>query len=67
MVPTWNYTAVQVRGRPSVIEEADWLRAQLDALTDQRERTRPDPWKVEDAPAPFVAAQLKAIIGLEIR
>lgn len=66
VVPTWNYIAVQVRGRPSIIEEADWLRAQLDALTDQRERTRPDPWKVEDAPAPFVAAQLKAIIGLEI-
>ncbi|MDF2602598.1 MAG: FMN-binding negative transcriptional regulator, partial [Methylobacterium brachiatum] len=31
-----------------------------------RETPRAAPWAVDDAPAPFVAAQLRAIIGIEI-
>jgi transcriptional regulator len=65
-VPTWNYIAVEMRGLPTVIDDADWIRAQIDALTDQQERSRAEPWAVADAPAPFVAGQLRAIVGLEI-
>ena len=51
---------------PRVIDEPDWLAAQVAHLTDRLEAERPDPWSVADAPAPFVAAQLRGIVGLEL-
>jgi transcriptional regulator len=66
VVPTWNYAVVQAWGRPRVIDDADWLRAQLEALTGAHEGPRAAPWHVADAPDNFVAAQLKGIVGLEI-
>lgn len=66
VVPTWNYTAVHAWGRPTVIDDASWLRRQIGALTGQMEGERPQPWSVEDAPADFIDAMVKAIVGLEI-
>jgi transcriptional regulator len=66
VVPTWNYVMVQARGIPRVIEDADWLRAQITALTQTQESPRPAPWAVSDAPEDFVAAQVRQIVGLEI-
>lgn len=66
VVPTWNYATVHAWGRPRVIEDADWLRRQVADLTTLRETPRAAPWAVDDAPAPFVAAQLRAIVGIEI-
>jgi transcriptional regulator len=66
VVPTWNYTIVQVRGKPRVIADPDWLRVQINDLTTAQESQRSEPWKVSDAPEPFIAAQLNAIIGVEI-
>lgn len=65
-VPTWNYVTVQVRGTPSVVEDAAWLRRQLNDLTTAQEQSRPQPWSVDDAPADYIIAQMKAIIGIEI-
>ncbi|WP_454798092.1 FMN-binding negative transcriptional regulator [Novosphingobium lindaniclasticum] len=66
VVPTWNYIAVQARGRASVTDDAAWLRAQIDQLTDEQERGRAVPWAVDDAPAGFIAGQLRGISGIEI-
>jgi transcriptional regulator len=66
VVPTWNYAVVEVRGRARVIEDTDWLSRQIDDLTAAREAERAAPWAVADAPAPFVAAQLRGIVGIEI-
>jgi transcriptional regulator len=66
VVPTWNYAVVQARGTPLVIEDPGWLRAQIDALTSGQEDQRAAPWRVTDAPEPFIEGQLKAIIGIEI-
>jgi len=66
VVPTWNYILVQAHGRPRVIDDADWLRTQIDALTKLQEAGRADPWAVTDAPPDYVAAQLKGIAGVEI-
>lgn len=66
VVPTWNYVMVQARGRARLRPDADWLRDQIGALTDAQERGRARAWKVEDAPADFVAAQMKGIVGVEI-
>jgi transcriptional regulator len=66
VVPTWNYVMVQAAGRPRVIEDTDWLRAQIEELTHTHEGARPSPWAVSDAPEDFVSMQVKAIVGLEI-
>lgn len=66
VVPTWNFTMVQVRGKPQVFDDANWVRAQIDEMTNQHECERSSPWKISDAPEDFIAAQLKAIVGIEI-
>lgn len=66
VVPTWNYVLVQVRGVPQIIDDPVWLRTQITALTSSQENTRPVPWKITDAPEPFIESQMKAIIGVEI-
>jgi transcriptional regulator len=66
VVPTWNYATVHAWGRPQLKEDAGWLRRQIGDLTRAQEGGYPDPWQVTDAPADFVDAQLKAIIGIEI-
>ncbi len=65
-VPTWNYAMVQVRGRVTVHEDADWLRSQLTTLTAGHEGKRAQPWSLSEAPEDFIASQMKAIVGLEI-
>jgi len=66
VVPTWNYVTVHAWGRPRVVEDAVWLRRQIGDLTGQQERSFPVPWLVEDAPADYVTAQVKGIVGIEI-
>jgi transcriptional regulator len=66
VVPTWNYATVHVAGTIRFIEEADWLRGMVSELTDIHERTSAHPWQVSDAPADYIDAMLRAIVGLEI-
>ncbi|MQA40307.1 FMN-binding negative transcriptional regulator [Rugamonas aquatica] len=66
VVPTWNFATVHARGAARVVDDAAWLRRQLDDLTKQHEASLPQPWKVDDAPADFLAATMKAIVGIEI-
>ena len=37
VVPTWNYATVHAWGKPAVIDDADWLRRQIESLTQARE------------------------------
>jgi transcriptional regulator len=66
VVPTWNYVAVHVYGKPRVIEDPDWIAAQVTELTRRQEAGRAEPWAVSDAPERFIDAQIKAIVGIEI-
>jgi len=66
VVPTWNYITVHAWGRPQVMDDAAWLRQQIDDLTRHKEAARAAPWNVSDAPEAFVDAQVKGIVGLEI-
>jgi transcriptional regulator len=66
VVPTWNYITVHAWGKPRVMDDAAWLRRQIEDLTAHNERTRTEAWKVSDAPDAFVAMQIKGIVGLEI-
>jgi transcriptional regulator len=66
VVPTWNYVTVHAYGRMHAVEDPRWLAAQISALTASQESHRSPPWAVTDAPPAFVAAQIGAIVGIEI-
>lgn len=66
VVPTWNYAVVHAHGVPRFIDDRAWLRAFVEKLTTRHEAPRPEPWKITDAPADYIDAQVGAIIGLEI-
>jgi len=67
VVPTWNYEAVHAEGPVEIVEDAERLRDFVSRLTGAREAAQPRPWSVEDAPAPFVAGQLRGIVGVSLR
>jgi transcriptional regulator len=66
VVPTWNYMAVHAYGRARAVDDAAWLREFLTRLTEANEARRDMPWQLSDAPEDYVAAQLKAIVGIEL-
>ena len=66
VVPTWNYSQVHLTGRLTVHHDPVWLLDAVTRLTDRHEEHRADRWSVDDAPAPYVQKQLKAIVGLEL-
>jgi transcriptional regulator len=65
-VPTWNYITVHARGTIKWIQDADWLHAHVSSLSDTHEAIQPKPWAVGDAPASYVDALLRAIVGFEL-
>lgn len=66
VVPTWNYAVVHASGPLRVIDEPDWVRAQLEALTEQNEAQFAEPWQVGDAPRDYTDKLVGAIVGIEI-
>lgn len=67
VVPTWNYEAVHVYGEIVWREDADWLRANVEALTRRFEAGRSIPWSVEDAPVAYVDRLIAGVVGVELR
>jgi transcriptional regulator len=66
VVPTWNYAVVHMHGRLRITEDAAWLRALVERLTDTHEAARAHRWQVGDAPADYIDQMLRAIVGIEI-
>jgi transcriptional regulator len=67
VVPTWNYEAVHAEGPVEIVEDAERLHDFVARLTAAREAAQPRPWSVADAPAAFVAGQLRGIVGFSLR
>lgn len=66
VVPTWNYVAIHAYGPVEFFEDADRLLDIVTRLTDRHEASRPQPWAVADAPADFIQAQLRGIVGVRL-
>ena len=66
VVPTWNYVVVHAYGNLQVVDKPEWLRAQLETLTDQNESQFSEPWTVADSPAEFTEKLLESIVGIEM-
>ncbi|KAE8151435.1 transcriptional regulator [Aspergillus avenaceus] len=81
VVPTWNYSAVQVYGKLSLYydsktpEAGAFLAQQIHDLSQHTETSimgytggdRPQPWKVSDAPEKYIELMQRNIVGIEIR
>jgi transcriptional regulator len=67
VVPTWNYVTAHVYGELVVHDDAHWVEALVRRLTDKHEAPRDHPWSVDDAPAAYIAGQVRAIVGVELR
>jgi transcriptional regulator len=66
VVPTWNYEIVHAYGAPEFFEDPQRLLEVVTRLIDLHEQKRAEPWKVSDAPADFVQAQLRGIVGIRM-
>lgn len=66
VVPTWNYVLVAAHGTLRVHDDANWVRDVVERLTRAHEAGRAEPWAVSDAPEPYIADQLRAIVGVEV-
>ena len=80
VVPTWNYSAVQVYGKATIFydshneDTSSYLQKQINDLTKQSEATimhhiggeNRSAWEVSDAPTSYVELLKKSIIGIEI-
>jgi transcriptional regulator len=66
VVPTWNYVSVHAYGLVEFFDDADRLFDVITRLTNLHEQPRTKPWAVNDAPADFIKAQLKGIVGLRM-
>jgi transcriptional regulator len=75
VVPTWNYSAVQAYGKATIYYDSTsttdaFLEKQLHDLSQQAEINLMGyvaPWKVTDAPKPYIEIMKKNIIGIEIK
>ncbi|MEZ5378210.1 MAG: FMN-binding negative transcriptional regulator [Acidimicrobiales bacterium] len=68
VVPTWNYVAAHVYGTVEWIDDPAWIERVVRGLTDKHEGRLDHgaAWSVDDAPADFIAAQLKAVVGVRV-
>jgi transcriptional regulator len=67
VVPTWNYVIVQARGPVHVDQSPEWLSRQINTLTAQQEASVGSDWQVNDAPEAFITAQMRGIVGIEMK
>ena len=67
-VPTWNYIAVHVYGKPRLVADADELRELLKGLVNcyegQVEAERR--YTIEGLPPNYLEAQMRGIVGFEV-
>lgn len=66
MVPTWNYIAVHVYGTVRIMEGEE-LKGALSRLVDEYERGKERPVKMGEIPEKELNADLRGIVGFEIR
>lgn len=65
-VPTWNYTAIHVYGRPRLIDDPNLVRQILSQTVEKYEGTGPGAWRDADLPEDFILKMASAIVAFAI-
>ena len=63
-VPTWNYQAVHIYGKPRIVENRDEAYQLLNKLVDRHEAG--SHYKLETLPPDFVEKEIKGIVAFQI-
>jgi transcriptional regulator len=66
VVPTWNYVTVHAHGPVEFFDDPQRLTEVVTRLTRLYEEPRAEQWHVTDAPADYIAAQLRGIVGVRL-
>ncbi|BEP95026.1 FMN-binding negative transcriptional regulator [Acidovorax sp. A79] len=66
LAPSWNYVAVEARGRIRFVDDGGWMRDHLAALTASQEAHRAQPWSLHDASPAFIDEAALHLRGFEI-
>jgi transcriptional regulator len=66
VVPTWNYAVVHAAGTLVIRDDAAWMRAFLNGITDHFESQKSAPWKMSDAPEDYLQTMMRMVVGIEI-
>jgi len=67
-VPTWNYLAVHVYGRPRLVTDPDEAHELIKGLVDRYEGSIEEDrrYTVDGLPADFLESQMRGIVAFEI-
>ena len=66
-VPTWNFAAVEIKGRASLLTSKNDKIQLLEELTNFHENRINSDWKIDKLPAEKLEAMLSAISGFKIQ
>ncbi len=67
-VPTWNYMAVHVYGKPSIVADSQQMYAMLKRMVENYEGdTEHAALKIEDLPARLLHSQMARIVCFQIK
>lgn len=66
LVPTWNYAAVHLHGRPRAVEDEAGAAAILDVLVSAFESDKTGNWSKGELPEGMLSRQIKGIVALEM-
>ena len=64
-VPTWNYTAVHVYGKATILDEEE-LFQELGKMMRKHEANSSNPKKFEKIPQELIRSEMKGIVGFRI-
>ena len=67
MVPTWNYVAVEVRGRVELLDSRAARLDIVDRLSARHEADLPQPWHSDKMNGAFRDKLLAAIVAFRVR
>jgi len=65
-VPTWNYAAVHVYGKPRAREDAAFAAAALKSLVAKHEGRRGQPWRIDGLDSDVYEKLARAIVAFEM-
>lgn len=67
-VPTWNYIAIHIYGKPRLVTDANELHLLMKGLVDRYEGDvdSGNRYSIESLPTDYLESQMKAIVGFEI-
>ena len=66
-VPTWNYAAVHVYGKPAIIEDRPELLELLKYQVDKYEKNESGEYQLEALPKSFLETEILGVVGFKIK